>query len=162
MSLGLQVTIKPRDLAKITKQEQRDIKRGIDRAIGRVGSLGKQVILQRTEKGRGIDGPFPSYSGSLTKGFWKGDKDKRGSGYLAYRKYELEKVKPSKVNLNATGQMLRSMQVRQVNSRTAEIYFDNPEAAKKAAFNDRTRPFFGFNQKEEDRLVALFRREIDK
>ena len=162
MTLGLQVTIKPRDLAKIMKQEERDVKRGIDKAIGRVGSLGKQIILKRTEDGEGVNGSFPSYSGSLTKGFWKGDKNKRGSGYLAYRKYELKKTDPSTVNLNATGQMLRSMQVRQANSRTAEIYFDNPEAAKKAAFNDRTRPFFGFNAKEEDRLVALFRREIDK
>lgn len=160
MSFGLTLTIRPRDLAKIARQEERDVKRGIDRAIGRVGTLGKQIILQRTEKGRGIDGPFKPYSGSLTKGFWKGDKNKKGSGYLAYRKYELQKDNPKKVNLNATGQMLRSVQVRQADSRTANIYFDNPDAAKKAAFNDKTRPFFGFNRREENRLVALFRKEM--
>ncbi len=148
MSLGLQVTIKPRDLAKITKQEQRDIKRGIDRAIGRVGSLGKDIILKRTEKGLGIDGP------------WRAPFDKYSKGYLNY--LDAKGYPDEPIDLYASGQMMRSMQVRQANSRTAEIYFDNPEAAKKAAFNDRTRPFFGFNQKEEDRLVALFRREIDK
>lgn len=144
MSLGLQVTIKPRDLVKITKQERRDIKRGIDKAIGRVGSLGKQIILQRTKVGEGVDGPFKPYT----------------AAYMS--KLAVEGKPDSPVDLFNTGQMLRSMQVRQVNTRTAEIYFDNPEAAKKAAFNDRTRPFFGFNAKEEDRLVALFRREIDK
>jgi hypothetical protein len=144
MSLGLQVKVEPRDVAKITKQEQRDIKRGIDKAIGRVGSLGKQIILQRTKVGEGIDGPFKPYTAEyMSKLASQGKPD-------------------SPVDLFNTGQMIRSMQVRRANSRTAEIYFDNPEAAKKAAFNDRTRPFFGFNQKEEDRLVALFRREIDK
>lgn len=144
MTLGLQVTIKPRDLAKIIKQEERDVKRGIDKAIGRVGSLGKQIILQRTKVGEGVDGPFKAYT-------------------AAYMSRLNRQGKPdSPVDLFNTGQMLRSMQVRQANSRTAEIYFDNPTAAKKAAFNDQTRPFFGFNAKEEDRLVALFRREIDK
>lgn len=144
MTLGLQVTIKPRDLAKIIKQEERDIKRGIDKAIGRVGSLGKQIILKRTKDGEGVDGPFKPYTPAYMSRL-----DRQG--------------KPdSPVDLFNTGQMIRSMQVRQANSRTAEIYFDNPTAAKKAAFNDQTRPFFGFNAKEEDRLVALFRKEIDK
>lgn len=144
MTLGLQVTIKPRDLAKIIKQEERDVKRGIDKAIGRVGSLGKQIILKRTKDGEGVDGPFKPYT-------------------AAYMSRLNRQGKPdSPVDLFNTGQMLRSMQVRQANSRTAEIYFDNPAAAKKAAFNDQTRPFFGFNAKEEDRLVALFRKEIDK
>jgi hypothetical protein len=144
MTLGLQVTIKPRDLAKIAKQEERDIKRGIDKAIGRVGSLGKQIILRRTKVGEGVDGPFKAYTPAYMSRL-----DRQG--------------KPdSPVDLFNTGQMIRSMQVRQADSRTAEIYFDNPAAAKKAAFNDQTRPFFGFNAKEEDRLVALFRREIDK
>ena len=144
MSLGLSITIKPRDLAKIAKQEERDVKRGIDKAIGRVGSLGKQIILQRTKVGEGVDGPFKAYT-------------------TEYMSKLASQGKPgSPVDLFNTGQMIRSMQVRRANSRTAEIYFDNPEAAKKAAFNDQTRPFFGFNAKEEDRLVALFRKEIDK
>ena len=144
MSLGLQVTIKPRDLAKIAKQEERDVKRGIDKAIGLVGSLGKQIILKRTKVGEGVDGPFKPYT----------------AAYMS--RLAIEGKPDSPVDLFNTGQMLRSMQVRQRGSRTAEIYFDNPEAAKKAAFNDRTRPFFGFNQKEENRLVALFNKEIDK
>ena len=74
-----------------------------------------------------------------------------------------EEGKPdSPVDLYNTGQMLRSMQTKQLNSRTAQIYFDNPEAAKKAAFNNETRPFFGFNAKEEQRLSTYFRKEMDR
>tara|TARA_S200002703_G_C3690526_1_gene212054 strand:- start:248 stop:682 length:435 start_codon:yes stop_codon:yes gene_type:complete len=144
MSFGLTLTIRPRDLAKIARQEEQDVKRGIDRAIGRVGTLGKQIILRRTEDGVGVEGPFKPYT----------------AAYIKRLKNEGKPEDP--VDLYNTGQMIRSMQVRQRDSRTAEIYFDNPDAAKKAAFNDRTRPFFGFNTKEEDRLIALFRREIDR
>ena len=146
MSLGLSITIKPRDLAKIAKQEERDIKRGIDKAIGRVGSLGKQIILKRTKDGVGFDGP------------WRAPFNKYSKGYLKF--LESKGYPEDPIDLYASGQMIRSMQVRRKNSRTAEIYFDNPEAAKKAAFNNKTRPFFGFSDKEEDRLVALFRKEM--
>jgi len=144
MSLGLRINTKPKDLTKITKQAQRDISRGITRAIGRTGTLGKQIILDRTKVGKGINSDFNEYTPE----------------YMAILS---EEGKPdSPVDLFNTGQMLRSMQTKQLNSRTAQIYFDNPEAAKKAAFNNETRPFFGFSAKEEKRLAVHFRKEMDR
>ncbi len=144
MSLGLRVNTKPKDLTKITKQAQRDISRGITKAIGRTGTLGKSIILDRTKLGKGINSAFKPYTPE----------------YMAVLS---EEGKPdSPVDLYNTGQMLRSMQTKQLNSRTAQIYFDNPEAAKKAAFNNETRPFFGFSAKEEKRLAVHFRKEMDR
>lgn len=159
MSLTLSVMVKPKDLAKILKQEKADVARGIDKAIGLTAAKGKDIILSRTKKGVGVDGAFSAYSGSLTKGFWKGQ---RGSGYLAYRKYELRKNNPSLVNLNATGEMLRNVQSRSKDSRTAEIYFSNRNASEKAAWTDSTRPWFSFNDREEERLRKVFERELLK
>jgi hypothetical protein len=144
MSLGLRVNTKPKDLTKITKQSQRDISRGITKAIGKTGSLGKEIILDRTELGKGINSAFKAYTPE----------------YMAVLE---EEGKPSDtVDLYNTGKMLRSMQTKQLNSRTAQIYFDNPEAAKKAAFNNETRPFFGFSAKEEKQLAVYFRKEMDR
>ncbi len=144
MSLGLRVNTKPKDLTKITKQAQRDISRGITKAIGRTGTLGKSIILDRTKLGKGINSAFKPYTPE----------------YMAVLS---EEGKPdSPVDLYNTGQMLRSMQTKQLNSRTAQIYFDNPEAAKKAVFNNETRPFFGFSAKEEKRLAVHFRKEMDR
>lgn len=144
MSIGLRVNTKPKDLTKITKQAQRDISRGITKAIGRTGTLGKSIILDRTKLGKGINSAFKQYTPE----------------YMAVLS---EEGKPdSPVDLYNTGQMLRSMQTKQLNSRTAQIYFDNPEAAKKAAFNNEARPFFGFNPKEEQRLSTYFRKEMNR
>jgi hypothetical protein len=144
MSIGLRVNTKPKDLTKITKQSQRNISRGITKAIGRTGTLGKSIILDRTKLGKGINSAFKPYTPE----------------YMAVLS---EEGKPdSPVDLYNTGQMLRSMQTKQLNSRTAQIYFDNPEAAKKAAFNNEARPFFGFNPKEEQRLSTYFRKEMNR
>jgi len=159
MSLTFGVTVKPKQLSKLVKRERDDITRGIDKAIGLTAAKGKDILLSRTNKGDGVDGAFSGYSGSLTKGFWKGQ---RGSGYLAYRKYELGKENPSLVNLNATGEMLRNVQSRNKDSRTAEIYFSNRNASEKAAWTDSTRPWFSFNDREEERLRKVFERELLK
>jgi len=144
MSIGLRVNTKPKDLTKITKKAKRNISRGITKAIGKTGTLGKSIILDRTKLGKGINSAFKQYTPE----------------YMAVLS---EEGKPdSPVDLYNTGQMLRSMQTKQLNSRTAQIYFDNPEAAKKAAFNNEARPFFGFNPKEEQRLSTYFRKEMNR
>ena len=144
MSLGLLVNTKPKDLTNATKQARRDTSRGITKAIGKTGTLGKSIILDRTKLGKGINSAFKPYTPE----------------YMAVLE---EEGKPSDtVDLYNTGKMLRSMQTKQLNSRTAQIYFDNPEAAKKAAFNNETRPFFGFSAKEEKQLAVHFRKEMDR
>jgi hypothetical protein len=144
MSLTLSVKVKPKDLAKILKQEKADIARGIDKAIGLTAAKGKDIILSRTKKGVGVNGGFKGYS----------------TAYAKFRKDVLGKEKPNTVNLNATGEMVRNVQSRNKDSRTAEVYFSNRNAAEKAAWTDRTRPWFSFNDGEENRLSKVFQREL--
>ena len=64
------------------------------------------------------------------------------------------------VDLENEGDMLRSMQAKVTSSNEAMLYFDNALQAKKAAFNNQSRPFFGFNEKEEKRLADVFRKQL--
>jgi len=140
--VGLQITTTPSNLAEVSKDAQKGIFKAIPRAVLRTGVEGLDIILSRTKRGQGADGPFKEYTPS-------------------YMKALKNKGKPtSPVDLFNTGQMVRSMQTRRKDKRTAEIYFSNPFAAKKAAFNDKTRPFFGFNRQEEKALGEFFRKQL--
>lgn len=144
MTQGLPVEVElPKNINQILKEEKNNVQKGVNRAIGRTASLGKQIILRRTKSGEGFNGPLKGYSGGYIK-------------FLQKKGYPDDPV-----DLFATGQMLGSMQVEQLNRRTARIYFSNQEASKKAAFNNQTRPFFGFNDKEEERLGRFFRKEFN-
>jgi len=142
--LPIKVDLKPKDIEGLMNSERKSIQKGVNRAIGRTASFGKQIILRRTKAGDGFEGTFKGYSGAYINAL------------------ERKGFPTSPVDLFATGQMLGSMQVETLNRRTARIYFSNPEASKKAAFNNRTRPFFGFNDKEEDRLGRFFRKEFNR
>jgi hypothetical protein len=50
--------------------------------------------------------------------------------------------------------------ITKANPKQAVIFFSNPKDAKKAAMNDKTRPFFGFNRAEKKRLGKAFTRFI--
>ena len=145
MTVILNLDITPKDLTQITDKQKRAVQSALPKAVLRVAGLGQQIIKQRTAKGRGINGVFPAYSPK----------------YIEFRREKLRKNDPTTVNLNATGQMLvRSMQVKREGSRRAVIFFDNQQATKKANFNQRTRPFMGFNSKEKTRLKARFTTDI--
>jgi len=144
MTVILNLDITPKDLTQITDKQKRAVQSALPKAVLRVAGLGQQIIKQRTAKGKGITGNFPSYSAK----------------YVEFRREKLRKTNPTLVNLNATGQMLRSMQVKREGSRRAVIFFDNQQATKKANFNQRTRPFMGFNSKEKTRLQARFTTDI--
>ena len=144
MTVILNLEITPKDLTQITAKQKQAVESALPKAILRVAGLGRQIIKQRTSKGNGISGAFPAYSPK----------------YIKFRREKLRKSDPTKVNLNAKGQMLRSMQVKSESSRRAVIFFDNQQATKKANFNQRTRPFMGFNSKEKTRLQARFTTEI--
>jgi len=140
--LGIEVTTKPKDVTKVASKAQKELKKDIPRAVLRTGLLGQQIIKKRTAVGVGFGGSFKGYSPQ----------------YMAVLSAEGKPTSP--VDLFNTGQMLRSMQVRRRDSSTAEIYFDNKNAAEKAAMNNKTRPFFGFNRKEEERLGNYFRKQL--
>lgn len=140
--LGVKLLTKPKDVQKVAKKAQKEVTKNIPRAILRTGLLGQQIIKERTAKGVGFGGGFKGYSPK----------------YMAALSQQGKPTSP--VDLFNTGQMLRSMQVRRRDNRTAEIYFDNKEAAEKAAMNNKTRPFFGFNRDEEARLGNYFRKQL--
>ena len=140
--VGLQVTTTPKDLAQVSKKAQKGVLKGVPRAVLRTGVYGMGIIKERTADGRGYLGAFRAYSPE----------------YMATLSKEGKPTSP--VDLFNTGQMLRSMQTRRKDKRTSEIYFDNKEAAEKAAMNNKSRPFFGFNQQEEKALGVFFRKQL--
>tara|TARA_B100000575_G_scaffold275997_1_gene261068 strand:+ start:796 stop:1245 length:450 start_codon:yes stop_codon:yes gene_type:complete len=142
MTVILNLEITPKDLTQITAKQKQAVESALPKAILRVAGLGRQIIKQRTEEGKGINGKFRDYS----------------QGYIKQLKKRGFPIDP--VDLFATGQMLRSMQVKSESSRRAVIFFDNQQATKKANFNQRTRPFMGFNSKEKTRLQARFTTDI--
>jgi hypothetical protein len=145
MSIGLKISINPKDLKGLTEKKRQEIQRRISPAIDKTASLGEQIILRRTKKGVGIDGPFKRYSPS----------------YIEFRRTKLRKGNPNLVNLNATGDMVRSVQVEgSKGGRVASIYLVGQFNAQKAYWTDRQRPWWGFNNQEESRMAKLFRKEL--
>ncbi len=125
------------ELLKNLKKKGKDLKQSFKPALSKVALLGINLIEGRTEKGTG----------------YKGGKFKRYSEN--YAKFRRKKGRGKKVDLQFSGRMLGSM-TSKADSRKATIFFTRGEEAKKAAFNDRTRPFFGFNRKDKKRLAKRF------
>lgn len=118
---------------------------GIDKAILNTALRGTSIIKKRTQKGIGyVGGQFEKYSDSRAKA-----RQERG-------------LKTSVVDLMDTGKMLGSMQVRKSGRTSAQIYFVGAESNKKAYFNNRIRPFFGFNQSEANTLFDHFMKRLTK
>lgn len=158
MSIGLRISIEPKDIQRLTEDKRRQIESRISPAIDRTASLGKDIILSRTKKGVGIDGPFKRYSPSYIE-FRRKPKSRSPRGNLL----GLGKDNPNLVNLNATGDMVRSVQVEgSKGGRVASIYLVGQFNAQKAFWTDRQRPWWGFNISEESRLAKFFRKELTR
>jgi hypothetical protein len=142
MSLKIDVKTFPEDFTKITRAQRRDVKRGVTKGIAAVALKGKEIIDERTSRGMGINGKFAEYPEKYKT--WL-----EAAGYPT-----------TPVDLENEGDMLRSMQAKVTSSNEAMLYFDNATQAKKAAFNNQSRPFFGFNDKEEKRLADVFRKQL--
>lgn len=114
----------------------------IDAALFKTAQAGIQIITDKLDQGKGYKGTFRPYSPAYLK--WKREK----FGAVT-----------STVNLQLTNQMVKS--IIPVKGRGfAEIKLSNPEANKKAYFNNRTRPFFGFDQKNQRNLVRFFKKAV--
>lgn len=142
MSLKIEVKTFPEDFTKITRAQRRDVKRGVTSGIRAAAIKGKEIIDNRTADGMGINGAFAPYP----------------EKYLTW--LEAAGYPTTPVDLENEGDMLRSMQAKVTSSNEAMLYFDNALQAKKAAFNNQSRPFFGFNDKEEKRLADVFRKQL--
>lgn len=127
-------------LDKTVKQMPQEI----DRALAITAQQGTNIILDRTESGRGYLGSFKPYS----------------VAYARFRAKNGRQVSP--VNLNYSGRMLSSVSNRRLSRGVQEIYFTRAAEARKAYFNNQTRPFFGFNVKEKSSLRRFFQKALLK
>jgi hypothetical protein len=97
------------------------------------------------------------------------DRGKRGGGYLGkFAPYspDYAKVRRAKgrqvsyVDLTDTGQMWAGLSATLERRGVAKIYFLNADANRKAYFNNKKRPFFGFNAKDKKALIKFFTSKI--
>ena len=113
----------------------------IERQLVKIAAQVRLDINERTQKGKNEDGgSFKRYS-------------------PAYKKYKTKKGRPSSpVNLTFTGDMLKSSRVHKIMD-GVEIYFpDNAERNKGKWNEDKGRPFFGIDKKQENYII----KEVDK
>ncbi len=123
------------------KKKGKDIDKSMKRALSITAQQGINIIEDRTQDGVGYKG-----------GAFKGYSEK-------YAKFRRAKGRGKNVDLQFSGRMLGSM-TSKADRKKATIFFTRAEEAKKAAMNDKTRPFFGFNRKEEKHLANIFFRNI--
>lgn len=152
--MKVDLDIDTRRLQANLQKVQRELPRDIKKALMQTAQFGTNVIMERTKQGIGYEGKFKPYSASYraqkSKG-WPASK----AGAKIYRP-EFGGDSSGVVNLSVTGKMLASIQSKYASKNVAEIYFSRATEAKKAAFNNDKRPFFGFNQSEKARLRKFF------
>lgn len=139
----MQVRIKTnaKKVEKALKKKGKNVNKSLKRALSITAQEGINIIEDRTQDGVGYKGgAFKEYS------------DK-------YAKFRRAKGRGNNVDLQFTGRMLGSM-TSKADRKKATIFFTRAEEAKKAAMNNKTRPFFGFNKQEEKRLANVFFRNI--
>lgn len=149
VNLGLNID----EVQKSLNKSKAEIISLVEVSLLKTAQYGTQIILDRTEKGIGYLGKFAPYSPAYRKAKsagWRATPKRRGFGGDS----------SGVVNLNVHGTMLSSIQQRALNQTTAQIYFGRAAEAKKAAFNNERRPFFGFNTKEQEALSRFFIREF--
>tara|TARA_B100000768_G_C11195194_1_gene339146 strand:- start:281 stop:703 length:423 start_codon:yes stop_codon:yes gene_type:complete len=139
--MQVNITTNAKKVQEALKQKGKDVKQSLKRALSITAQEGINIIEDRTQDGVGYKGgAFKSYSEK-------------------YAKFRRDKGRGKRVDLQFSGRMLGSM-TSKADSKKATIFFTRAAEAKKAAMNDKTRPFFGFNRQEEKRLANIFFRNI--
>ena len=139
--MNIKISSNARDIAKRVGKKGKELSDSVKRALSRTAQAGVNIIEDRTAEGRGYKGgKFSEYN----------------PVYAAFRR---SKGRGEIPDLQFTGKMLGSMTTR-ANSKQAEIFFSRATESKKAAMNDKKRPFFGFSQKEEKKLGEIFFRNL--
>lgn len=150
--LAVKVRFQPRDVSKIPKKMRKELLAKRRLALLKTAQVGLSIITDRTETGEGYKGTFKPYTKSYAiakKKGWPASKNREAFAGTSN----------STVNLMVSNKMIGAM-ITKANPKQAVIFFSNPKDAKKAAMNDKTRPFFGFNRAEKKRLGKAFTRFI--
>jgi len=162
----IKIRTNPLRLERVTKDIAKDIESSKRLAMTRTVLAGTEIIEDRTAKGRGINRGFARYSSTwlqirralgkssptvdLQFGYERLPNTRIGSpndSKFASRVKAAYKSRPS---------MLAALKGKAQSKKLGIIYFTRPDAAKRAAFNNKSRPFFGFNRKEERRLADVY------
>jgi len=140
-----------RGINKFLNVTKKQLQESLKNALSITAQDGVRIIKERTAKGEGYKGKFAPYSkgyAELKANGWKAgtfEDDPRSFSGDASRV----------VNLFVRGAMLGGMATT-VDNEKATIYFTTGELSKRAAKNDKTRPFFGFNAREQTELGKTF------
>lgn len=130
-----------KQVEKALKKKGADINKAIKKALSITAQEGINIIEDRTAKGMSITGrSFKSYSEK-------------------YLKFRVTKGRGKRPDLQFSGRMLGSMTSKS-DAKKAVIFFTRASEAKKAAMNNKTRPFFGFSRFEQKQLRNIFFRNI--
>ena len=140
MSFNLNVSVSPKDLKGLLTKQRKAILKNRKRALLATAVKGSEMILERTAKGIGYKGAFAEYS----------------DRYAKFRRATGRSTTP---DLFYSGKMLGNM-TQKANSNQAVIFFSRAAEAKKAAMNNDSRPFMGFDRKESEELSAFFSRKL--
>ena len=140
--MKIDITLNTKAIKTRLKNIERTMPSDIDKALYATAQYGINLILARTKKGAGINGSFKAYTPK----------------YALFRK---AKGRGSNVDLNFTGQMLNSVTARK-NRGYAEIGFTRATESRKAYWNNKSRPFFGFNRSEKSKLATFFAKRLFK
>jgi len=126
-----------KQVSKRIGKKGKELSDSVKHALSRTALKGKAIIQDRMTAGKTITG---------------GNFKKYESVYAAFR---ASKGRGTKPDLQFTGQMFSSITTK-ANIKQAEIFFTRAQEAKKAAMNNKSRPFFGFSRKEENTLGKVF------
>ena len=125
------------DVRRRVGKRGEELSASIKKALSITAQAGINIIEARISKGKGFKGgSFKKYTPL----------------YAAFRNSRGRGTRP---DLQFTGQMLSAMTSRASQSQ-AEIFFSRATESKKAAMNNKTRPFFGFSAKEQKQLGEVF------
>ena len=135
--MDVKVNTNAKDIAKRVGKKGKELSASIKKALSITAQAGINIIEDRTSKGVGFKGG-------------------KFNGYTAtYAAFRASRGRGTNPDLQFTGQMLSSMTSR-ANSKQAEIFFSRATESKKAAMNNKSRPFFGFSDREEKQLAQVF------
>ena len=139
--MEIKVTSNSKLIAERVGKKGKELSDSVKRALSRTAQAGVNIIEDRTAEGQGYKGgKFAEYN----------------PVYAAFRR---SKGRGEMPDLQFTGKMLGSMTTK-ADAKQAEIFFSRATESKKAAMNDKKRPFFGFSPQEEKKLGQVFFRNL--